>query len=46
MNTKMENLRAEARKIVCGYKPNGDFEAIVRRLAGVGYRMMDALAVA
>ncbi len=40
----MEKLRAEARELIRGYEPDGDFDALVLRLAGVGYRMMDEFA--
>jgi len=42
MNKKMEKLRAEARALVGSYAPDCDFDDLVTKLAGVGYRMMDA----
>jgi len=40
----MKKLRAEARKLVASYTPDCDFDDLVSKLAGVGYRMMDAAA--
>jgi hypothetical protein len=42
MNKKMEMLRAEARALVGSYTPDCDFDDLVTKLSGVGYRMMDA----
>lgn len=42
MNDTMKKLRAEARKLVATYTPDCDFDDLVSKLAGVGYRMMDA----
>ena len=44
MKETMKKLRAEARKLVAAYTPGCDFDALVIKLAGVGYRMMDAAA--
>ena len=44
MNDTMKKHRAEARKLVASYTPDCDFDALVTKLAGVGYRMMDAAA--
>lgn len=45
MNETMKNLRAEARALVESYTPDCDFDALILKLAGVGYRMMDAAAI-
>lgn len=44
MNDTMKKLRDEARALVKTYTSDCDFEALVLKLAGVGYRMMDAAA--
>src|SRR5574344_553982 len=44
MNDTMKKLRDEARALVKTYTPDCDFEALVLKLAGVGYRMMGAAA--
>jgi len=38
----MKKLRAEARKLVATCAPDSDFDDLVIKLAGVGYRMMGA----
>jgi len=45
MNDTMMKLRAEARKLVSSYTADCDFDELVNKLAGVGYRMMDAMAM-
>ena len=42
MKGTMDKLRAEARKLVATYTTGCDFDELVTKLAGVGYRMTDA----
>ena len=42
MNEK-EKLRNEARSVIAAYKAGDDFDAVVTRLAAIGYALEDAL---
>jgi len=44
MNDTMKKLRAEACRIVSTYTADCDFDELVNKLAGVGYRMVDVVA--
>lgn len=41
---RIEELRSEARKVISGYTAGGDFDAVVGRLAAIGYALEEALA--
>ena len=40
---EIEKLRNDARAIIAGYKAGDDFDAVVNRLAAIGYALEDAL---
>ena len=40
---EIEKLRSEARAVIAGYKAGDDFDAVVSRLAAIGYKLEDAL---
>ena len=40
---EIEKLRIEARAVIAGYKDGDDFDAVVNRLAAIGYKLEDAL---
>ncbi len=40
---EIEKLKAEARAVIAAYKKGDDFEAVVNRLAAIGYKLEDAL---
>ena len=41
---EIEKLRNEARSVIAAYKKGDDFDAVVTRLASIGYALEDALA--
>ncbi|MBQ6140388.1 MAG: hypothetical protein IJI54_03800 [Kiritimatiellae bacterium] len=41
---EIEKLRNDARALIAGYKGGDDFDAVVTRLASIGYALEDALA--
>lgn len=41
---EIEKLRNEARSVIAAYKKGDDLEAVVTRLASIGYALEDALA--
>ena len=41
---EIEKLRNEARSVIAAYKQGDDFDAVVTRLASIGYALEDALA--
>lgn len=41
---EISKLRDEARSVIASYKAGDDFEAVVNRLASIGYALEDALA--
>lgn len=42
--SEIENLRNDARSVIASYKAGDDFDAVVTRLAAIGYAIEDALA--
>ena len=40
---EIEKLKGEARSVIASYKAGDDFEAVVTRLASIGYALEDAL---
>ena len=40
----IEKLRNDARSVIAAYKKGDDFDAVVTRLASIGYALEDALA--
>ncbi len=40
---EIEKLRNDARAVIAGYKAGDDFDAVVNRLAAIGYALEDAL---
>ena len=40
---EIEKLRNEARSVIASYKAGDDFDAVVTRLAAIGYAIEDAL---
>ena len=40
---EIEKLRNEARSVIAAYKAGDDFDAVVTRLAAIGYELEDAL---
>lgn len=43
---EIEKLRNEARSVIASYRAGDDFDAVVTRLASIGYALEDALALA
>ena len=43
---EIEKLRNEARSVIAAYNKGDDLEAVVTRLASIGYALEDALALA
>lgn len=41
---EIEKIRNEARRVIASYKAGDDFDALVTRLAAIGYALEDALA--
>lgn len=41
---EINKLREEARSVIAAYKKSDDFDAVVTRLASIGYALEDALA--
>lgn len=41
---EIEKLRNDARSVIAAYKKGDDFDAVVTRLASIGYALEDALA--
>ena len=41
---EINKLRKEARSVIAAYKKGDDFDAVVTRLASIGYALEDALA--
>lgn len=41
---EIEKIRNEARRVIALYKAVDDFDALVTRLAAIGYALEDALA--
>ena len=40
---EINKLREEARGVIAAYKKGDDFDAVVNRLAAIGYKLEDAL---
>ena len=41
---EIEKLRSDVRAVIAGYNAGDDFDAVVNRLASIGYALEDALA--
>ena len=40
---EIEKLKGEARSVIASYKAGDEFDAVVNRLAAIGYAIEDAL---